>query len=90
MQERIAQHIGCEWVSYQDLDDLEDSVRSLAQEDRPLTNFDYSCFSGEYVTGETIGDSYFERLHEKRNDHAKRLRESSQGGTTYYCLKSTL
>mmetsp|Transcript_35132 Transcript_35132/g.76173 ORF Transcript_35132/g.76173 Transcript_35132/m.76173 type:complete len:647 (-) Transcript_35132:289-2229(-) len=79
-EEQIAKHIGCEWVVYQDLVDLEDSVRSLARVDRPLDQFDCSCFSGEYVTGETIGDSYFERLHEKRNDDAKRLRESSSGG----------
>ena len=72
----VARHIGCEWVIYQDLDDLVDSVASLAPADRPLPNFDTSCFSGEYVTGERIGDAYFERLHDKRNDDAKQAKEA--------------
>ena len=72
----VAKHIGCEWVVYQDLDDLVDSVASFATEERPLPRFDTSCFSGEYVTGERIGDAYFERLHEKRNDDAKQAKEA--------------
>ena len=72
----VARHIGCEWVVYQDLDDLVDSVASFATDERPLPRFDTSCFSGEYVTGERIGDAYFERLHEKRNDDAKQAKEA--------------
>jgi hypothetical protein len=37
----------------------------------PLTKFDTSCFSGIYVTGETINDSYFTRLHDRRNEKSK-------------------
>ena len=76
----VAAHIGCEWVVYQDLDDLVDSVSSLASPERPLPRFDTSCFSGEYVTGEKIGDEYFERLHAKRNDGAKQAKNTDGGG----------
>ena len=77
----VAEHIGCEWVVYQDLDDLVDSVSSLASPERPLPRFDTSCFSGEYVTGEKIGDEYFERLHEKRNDGAKAAKNTDISGS---------
>ena len=45
--------------------------------------FDTSCFSGEYVTGEKIGDKYFERLYNLRNDAAKEMKNSfvSQSST---------
>lgn len=36
--------------------------------------FDTSCFSGEYVTGETLGDEYFTRLYDLRNEGAKQKR----------------
>jgi len=73
----IAEKIGCDWVLYQDLKDLEDSIKECVSHghDGPIQRFDTSCFSGEYVTGEQIGDSYFERLHDLRNDGAKRKRE---------------
>ena len=76
----IASKIGCDWVLYQDLKDLEDSVSSLASKRQPLERFDCSCFSGEYVTGEKIGDSYFEKLHDLRNDSAKEKRKRGSNG----------
>lgn len=36
--------------------------------------FDTSCFTGTYVTGETIESGYFKRLHDLRNDSAQELR----------------
>jgi len=73
----IAKKIGCDWVVYQDLNDLRDSIKECISqgEDDSLEQFDTSCFSGEYVTGESIGDSYFAKLHDLRNDSAKRERE---------------
>eukprot|EP00529_Nitzschia_sp_RCC80_P012246 CAMPEP_0113449920 /NCGR_PEP_ID=MMETSP0014_2-20120614/5555_1 /TAXON_ID=2857 /ORGANISM="Nitzschia sp." /LENGTH=576 /DNA_ID=CAMNT_0000341227 /DNA_START=90 /DNA_END=1816 /DNA_ORIENTATION=+ /assembly_acc=CAM_ASM_000159 len=70
-EDEIAKVIGCDWIVYQDLKDLESSVEMCAPKDRPLSQFDTSCFSGTYVTGEKINDSYFTRLYEKRNDAAK-------------------
>jgi amidophosphoribosyltransferase len=73
-EEQIAAKIGSDWVVYQDLKDLEDSVTEVAPPGSsrdPLTKFDTSCFSGIYVTGETINDSYFTRLHDRRNEKSK-------------------
>lgn len=75
-EDQIAAELGCDWVVYQDLKDLEDSVSVLAPKDRPLTQFDTSCFSGTYVTGEKIGDAYFTNLFALRNDEAKQKREN--------------
>ena len=71
-EEQIAAKIGCDWVIYQDLQDLEDSVTEVAPpENNYLKKFDTSCFSGIYVTGETIDDPYFAKLHAQRNDAAQ-------------------
>ena len=68
--EEIEQHLGCDWLIYQDLEDLEAAVR----EGNPaLTQFDSSCFNGEYVTG--IEPGYFQRIQQLRNDGAKQKRE---------------
>ena len=77
----IAEKIGCDWVLFQKLEDLEESVSSVASEERPLSRFDCSCFSGEYVTGEKIGDSYFNRLSDLRNDSAKERRKRGHNGS---------
>lgn len=74
---QIAEHIGCDWVVYQELDDLIDSVKESCSPDQILSKFDTSCFSGEYVTGKSINDEYFRRLHELRNDSAQESRRSS-------------
>lgn len=79
----IAKKIGCDWVLYQDLKDLEESVSTLASQRQPLKQFDCSCFSGEYVTGEQIGDSYFEKLHDLRNDSAKEKRKRGNNGNEH-------
>ena len=62
----IQQLLGCDWLVYQDLVDLEAAVRGKNQ---TLTRFDTSCFSGEYVTG--LEPSYLERLQQVRSDEAK-------------------
>uniref|UniRef100_K3WBA6 Amidophosphoribosyltransferase n=1 Tax=Globisporangium ultimum (strain ATCC 200006 / CBS 805.95 / DAOM BR144) TaxID=431595 RepID=K3WBA6_GLOUD len=63
-EEEIAREIGCEWVIFQDLKDLEDSVR---KENPELQNFDSSCFNGVYVTND-VDQAYFDRLSAERND----------------------
>jgi amidophosphoribosyltransferase len=72
--DEIAKHIGCDWIVYQDLDDLRNSVLESSPPENGPSEFDASCFSGTYVTGEKLGDSYFQRLHELRNDNAQNLR----------------
>jgi len=72
----IAAKIGCEWVVYQDLKDLEDSVKETAAGIMSMEQkFDTSCFSGTYCTGEKIDDDYFKKLFNKRNDAAKHSRK---------------
>jgi hypothetical protein len=64
-------HTSINKFRYQDLHDLEEAIRECANPNHPLTYFDTSCFSGFYVTGETIDSEYFKRLHSLRNDDAK-------------------
>jgi amidophosphoribosyltransferase len=65
----IEQMLGCDWLIYQDLADLEAAV---AGPKHPGRRFDSSCFSGEYVTG--IEPDYFERIQKLRSDDAKKKR----------------
>ena len=65
----IERMIGCDWLVYQDLADLESAV---AGPKFPGRRFDSSCFSGEYVTG--VDEGYFERIKQLRSDDAKRQR----------------
>ncbi|MGI8561925.1 MAG: amidophosphoribosyltransferase [Luteimonas sp.] len=68
-EKEIEAFLGCDWLVYQDLPDLEAAV---AGPKFPGRKFDSSCFSGEYVTG--IEPGYFERLQQLRSDEAKRKR----------------
>ena len=81
-EDEIAEKIGCDWVVYQDLKDLEDSIKEAIPKDsrHPVSKFDSSCFSGCYVTGEKIGDDYFTKLHALRNDNAKEKRKRQMEG----------
>ncbi len=65
--EEIGQEIGADWLVYQDLDDLIDSV---SQGNPEIKNFDTSCFNGEYVTGD-ITPEYLQALEDSRSDAAK-------------------
>ena len=67
----IEQLLGCDWLVYQDLADLESAV---AGPKFPGRKFDSSCFSGEYVTG--IEPGYFERIKQLRSDEAKKKRRA--------------
>ena len=68
-EKEIEQLLGCDWLIYQDLADLESAV---AGPKFPGRKFDSSCFSGQYVTG--IEPGYFERLQQLRSDEAKKKR----------------
>jgi amidophosphoribosyltransferase len=66
-EEEIAKAIGADRLIYQDLDDL---VRACLHHDSQIENFDTSCFSGEYVTGD-ITAAYLQRLQEERSDQVR-------------------
>ncbi|WP_394001112.1 amidophosphoribosyltransferase [Luteimonas sp. WGS1318] len=70
-EKEIEAFLGCDWLIYQDLADLESAVSGPKFPER---RFDSSCFSGEYVTG--IEPGYFERLQQLRNDDAKKKRRA--------------
>jgi amidophosphoribosyltransferase len=63
--------IGADWLIYQDLADLVDSVR---HERAHVTAFDTSCFSGEYVTG-NVTRAYLNELEQKRSNAVKAKRD---------------
>jgi amidophosphoribosyltransferase len=69
--EEVQKALGCDWLVYQDLDDLIDSVHRGNPE---IREFDTSCFNGEYVTGD-VDQAYLDRLSCRRNDGAKAKRE---------------
>jgi amidophosphoribosyltransferase len=71
--EEVARQIGADWLIYQDLEDL---VSACRHDNAAITEFDTSCFSGHYVTGD-ITREYLERLERERSDDAKAQRRDS-------------
>ncbi len=71
--DQICKDLGADKLIYQELEDLIEAVRYTGA---TVNDFDCSCFSGEYVTGD-VTDSYLKRLKDTRSDAAKaRLAES--------------
>ena len=66
--------IGADSLIYQDQHGL---VRSVRHDNSTITEFDTSCFSGEYVTGD-VTEKYLNELEARRNDAAKQSRDSDQ------------
>lgn len=56
--QEIARIIGADALIYQDIEDMKKSISDLNPK---LTNFDTSCFTGEYVTGD-ITPEYLARI----------------------------
>ncbi|MEJ2602628.1 MAG: amidophosphoribosyltransferase [Gammaproteobacteria bacterium] len=68
-EEEVEALIGADRLFYQRLDDL---VRAVQHDDAHVHQFDTSCFSGEYVTGD-ITEEYLKQLENARSDEAKQL-----------------
>jgi len=65
--EQVRREIGADRLFFQDLKDLVDA----AHEGNPaITEFDSSCFNGEYVTGD-VTEAYLYDLQRTRNDSTK-------------------
>ena len=77
-EEEVARIIGADWLIYQDLADL---VRAVQHHDSQVTEFDTSCFSGEYVTGD-VTTEYLARLQAERSDLAKSQRSAQGSGVS--------
>jgi amidophosphoribosyltransferase len=65
--EQIAREIGADQLIYQDLAALIEDVRSVNPK---LKNFEDSCFSGIYVTGD-VTQAYLDGVESQRRDGAK-------------------
>jgi amidophosphoribosyltransferase len=74
--EEIQELIGADRLIYQDLHGL---IRSVKHDNSAITEFDTSCFSGEYVAGD-ITEEYLHEIEERRNDAAKQRREDNRNG----------
>jgi len=70
-EEEVQALLGCDWLIYQDLADLEEAVSGPKAK---VTDFDSSCFDGDYVTG--VEPGYFERIRQLRSDEAKKSRRA--------------
>ncbi|MCZ6525296.1 MAG: amidophosphoribosyltransferase [Gammaproteobacteria bacterium] len=67
--EEVAKLIGADWLIYQELDDL---INAAREGNPDIHQFDTSCFTGEYVTGD-ISDDYLARVSSVRNDTARQV-----------------
>lgn len=65
--DEVAEEIGADWLIYQDIEDL---IESAQQGNESIHEFDTSCFTGEYVTGD-INEHYLACLESMRNDENK-------------------
>jgi amidophosphoribosyltransferase len=72
--EEIEKKIGADRLIYQDLNGL---IRSVRHDNSAIAEFDTSCFSGEYVTGDVTAE-YLDELEARRNDAAKQAREKQR------------
>jgi len=72
--DEIEKLIGADRLIYQDLNGL---IRSVRHDNSDIAEFDTSCFSGEYVTGD-VTEEYLDELEERRNDAAKEAREKER------------
>ena len=74
--DEIREIIGADRLIYQDLHGL---IRSVRHDNSDIREFDTSCFSGEYVTGD-VTKEYLSELEQVRNDQAKSMRNARQNG----------
>lgn len=65
--DEVCTEIGADKLFYQELDDL---IESVSRCNTAITEFDTSCFNGEYVTGD-ITAAYLKRIDSLRNDSTR-------------------
>jgi amidophosphoribosyltransferase len=72
--DEVRAQIGCDELIYQELDAL---VRDVRAGNERITQFETSCFSGEYVTGD-VTPEYLAGVEASRNDGALRDEAATQ------------
>jgi len=65
--DEIEEEIGADWLVYQSVNDLIEAVR---YDKHPIEDFESSCFTGDYITGDVDG-AYLDSLQKQRSDNAK-------------------
>ena len=73
----VARLIGADWLVYQELSDL---VAACQHDNAKIVEFDTSCFSGEYVTGD-VTPEYLAKLQRHRSDAARSQRRDGVGNS---------
>ncbi|MBL4744367.1 MAG: amidophosphoribosyltransferase [Cycloclasticus sp.] len=73
-EKEIEKEIGADWLIYQDLNDLFESVRKRNPE---MKDFDAACFNRKYVTG-TVSDEYLQKQASNRSDKKKPKNDLNQ------------
>lgn len=76
--EQVGELIGADKMIYQDLDDL---IEAAAAGNEDISEFDTSCFSNHYVTGD-VTEEFLMRQEMERNDEAKH--QMQRGGVTVH------
>ena len=72
-EDEVREAIGADKLIYQDIADL---IEAVGQGNQSIHQFDTSCFTHEYITGD-IDDAYLARIESLRNDSAKELRRDN-------------
>jgi amidophosphoribosyltransferase len=62
--EEICREIGADALIYQDLDALKAAVRAV---NPTVTQFETSCFDGNYITGDVTSEYYLQSMEDKRS-----------------------
>ena len=70
--EQVAQEIGADWLIYQSLEDL---IETVQYGNPNIKEFETSIFTGEYIT--PLGDNYLQDLEDSRQDEVKAQREKA-------------
>jgi amidophosphoribosyltransferase len=82
--DEVAKLIGADWLIYQDLEDL---IAACVHDHSSIKEFDTSCFSGQYVTGD-VTPEYLARLESERSDFAKAERRDATDRAGLKVVKS--
>lgn len=70
--EEVAMEIGADWLIYQTLEDLIDTVQYGNPD---IKEFETSIFTGDYIT--PLGENYLQDLEDSRQDDVKAQRENA-------------
>src|SRR5690606_17194429 len=73
-EEEICRLIGADRLIFQDLEALTDAAR---RGNPRVTEFEQSCFSGDYVTGD-VSAKYLDQVSRSRSDEARERRDRDE------------